>query len=186
MKDNSVFTGSSHALALNHTPVSQLSEAQHMRPKQRQKNTSSQTKPVISHHKKERKNKINSHMSVKGMHLLFKNCWSPCKQFCIKCTCKFLLIFFFCKQISAGDRKKSTESSTKIKAKHSLIVTELSLPHTLEAETLSLRERKWQELDTWKQKIEHTGDAQIEISLSSFFSGKRWNPRGMKEMQSIN
>lgn len=57
VQDNNVFTVSSHALALNHTPVSQLSEAQHTRPKQRQKNTSSQTKPVISHHKGKEKEK---------------------------------------------------------------------------------------------------------------------------------
>lgn len=55
-----MFSVSSHALALNHTPVSQLSEAQHTRPKQRQKNISSQTKPVISHHKRgeEKQNRL--------------------------------------------------------------------------------------------------------------------------------
>lgn len=105
------------------------SSVEHSTPGQnRDRKTPAHRQNLLSHiTKEERKNKINSHTSVNGMHLLFKNCWSPCKQFCLNAPVN---------SATNISRKTSFESPSKIKASISWLLwncpyyTLLSLKHS--------------------------------------------------------
>lgn len=145
-----------HTLWLWITLLCHSSVEHSTRPKHRQKNTSSQTKPVISHHKRgeEKQNQLTH--ECKRYAFTVQELLVTLQTVLHKMHLQvFVDFFFFCKQISPGDEIKSTESLTNIKVKHSLIVMELSLPHILEAEILGVCVwvKTWQKLNTWKWRI---------------------------------
>lgn len=99
--------------------------------------------------------KSNSHMSVKGMHLLFKNCWSPCKQFCIKCTCKFAV-----SKYQHGKEKKSSESPSEIKAKCLWLLCNCPY-HTLLRLKHSERVFEWENDRNWMHESERFNTLEV-------------------------
>lgn len=133
------------------------SSVKHSTPGQnRDRKTPAHRQNLLSHiTKEEMGKKSNSHMSVKGMHLLFKNCWSPCKQFCIKCTCKFAV-----SKYQHGKEKKSSESPSEIKAKCLWLLCNCPY-HTLLRLKHSERVFEWENDRNWMHESERFNTLEV-------------------------